>query len=60
MTILRLIMDEEYKKLLIENFINYLEREEIELISIFPIPFEIIANAWLEATRQADERNSIK
>lgn len=59
MTILRLIMDEEYKKLLIENFINWLTNESM-FEKTDTLEIARMKAAWLEATRQADIRNSIK
>ena len=45
-------MDEEYKKMIRENFIKFIKDIENDYIII-----GLMYLAWLEATKQADERN---
>jgi hypothetical protein len=52
-------MDKEYEKLLIENFINWLTNESM-FEKTDTLELARMKAAWLEATRQADIRNSIK
>ena len=48
------IMNEEYKEMIRENFLKFIKKEEIENNSKIIVAMYF---AWLEATRQADERN---
>lgn len=48
------IMDEEYKEMIRENFLKFIKKEEVENNSKI---IGVMYFAWLEATRQADERN---
>ena len=53
-------MDKEYNEMIRNNFLEWLEKDtglaKIEYKELIGIMYF----AWLEATRQADERNSIK
>ena len=51
-------MGEEYKKLLIKNFYEYFDQDDL-LDNVDKLE-DFLMKIWLEATRQADERNSIK
>lgn len=49
-------MNEEYKRLLIENFYEYFDQDDL-LENVDRLE-DYLIKIWLEATRQADERNS--
>ena len=49
-------MDDKYKKFLVENFYDYFDEGDI-LENIDKLE-DYLIKIWLEATRQADERNS--
>lgn len=61
-------MTEEYKNMLLENLVTYLTNNNEEAKEILLNYLKnnnatinnFTFNLWLEATRQADERNSIK
>lgn len=56
-------MDEKYKKILMNKFIEFVhaDRQNSQLFYSLHINKKILCEQiWLEATRQADERNSIK
>lgn len=61
MTILRRIMtDEKYIETIRENFLKWAGEDTGLLTEKYKDIIGLMYLAWLEATRQADERNSIK
>ena len=49
-------MNEEYKKFLIESFYEYFD--QVDLLENIDRLEDYLIRIWMEATRQADERNS--
>jgi len=53
-------MTDEYMEKLIENFLFYIRNESKIDEKRYPEVVQCMFVAWVEATRQADIRNSIK
>ena len=54
------IMDKEYKEIVRENFLQWIEKDTGLAKEEYKEIIGIMYLAWLEATIQADERNAIK
>lgn len=57
---MNLMIDEKYKETIRDNFLNWVKDEVKIEAENHKLEVGLMYIAWLEATRQADIRNSIK